>query len=80
MYGATGTPRTTAPRPAVVATRIEQGSCRQGLPMVVLIAKGIILKVGNAIQIAAQVKITSNTNYNILNSELTFLIGELNWQ
>ena len=48
--------------------------------MVVLIAKGIILKVGNAIQIAAQVKITSNTNYNILNSELTFLIGELNWQ
>ena len=52
MSGATGTP---APRPVVVAPRIEQGSCQQGLPMVVLIAKGIILKVGYAIQIAAQV-------------------------
>ena len=57
MYGATGTP---APRPAVVAPRIEQGSGRQGLPMVVLIAKGMTLKVEYAVQIAAQVKIISS--------------------
>ena len=63
MYGATGTP---APRPAVVAPRIEQGFGRQGLPMVVLIAKGMILRVEYAVQTAAQVKITSNTNMNNL--------------